>query len=82
MEEEAEKLKEMQKQVEESIMSPTAGQSTCKMKRLLLFTVDKFGYNNCTLELIISSNVRLIVCQISFKSEALKPGSHLRRMHN
>ena len=30
MEEEAEKLKEMQKQVEESIMSPTAGQPACK----------------------------------------------------
>lgn len=30
MEEEAEKLKEMQKQVEESIMSPTAGQPSCK----------------------------------------------------
>lgn len=32
MEEEAEKLKEMQKQVEESIMSPTVGQSTCKIQ--------------------------------------------------
>ena len=30
MEEEAEKLKEMQKQVEESIMSPTAGQPSFK----------------------------------------------------
>ena len=30
MEEEAEKLKEMQKQVEESIMSPTAGAGSCK----------------------------------------------------
>ena len=35
MEEEAEKLKEMQKQVEESIMSPTAGQPTCKKTKSL-----------------------------------------------
>jgi len=37
MEEEAEKLKEMQKQVEETIMSPPASQAACKMKQLYLF---------------------------------------------
>lgn len=42
MEEEAEKLKEMQKQVEESIMSPTAGQPTCK-KKLLYFIKTKLN---------------------------------------
>lgn len=38
MEEEAEKLKEMQKQVEETIMSPTAGagQPTCKKAWILI----------------------------------------------
>lgn len=37
MEEEAEKLKEMQKQVEETIMSPPASQPACKMKRYFLY---------------------------------------------
>lgn len=45
MEEEAEKLKEMQKQVEETIMSPTAGagQPTCKKAWILItaFVVHK-----------------------------------------
>lgn len=37
MEEEAEKLKEMQKQVEETIMSPPASQPACKMKHCCYF---------------------------------------------
>lgn len=50
MEEEAEKLKEMQKQVEEAIMSPTASQPACKMKQLLLFSLEKlkFGTTSCS----------------------------------
>lgn len=41
MEEEAEKLKEMQKQVEDSLMSPTANaQGTGKLKKMILIEVD------------------------------------------
>jgi len=44
MEEEAEKLKEMQKQVEETIMSPPASQPACKMKQLFLFSLEKLKF--------------------------------------